>query len=664
MMIKGYLSTNKIKSDLANDDVISALNFLDCGPPDVLEIFREQRLLLIPKDRDELFRRYEQKVREICKDQKIINYELNYIRFIDIYIQETYKINKEIKQLLQDFLFFDLKSFFFAINIHLENYFESIHLDLIELLKKNDLTSQPSSEISSNTEFAYHNLKGRINDALFGLTHLVNIFSELKESRPSSKIGKNLDLMNVEKLITAFNLVGRLNTYQYVLDQISCTEWYIENIIKIENDKIVFEFSICDLLFQKAREIGMQRMLSRVIIGREKSRWLKQAIQSVQVQIFEHAWNYFQEKNNILLTSNKIFESTKESMLKNLDILDAEDELLVGTSEINNTSIFGQYIVAATLTAFTYAAEGLKKQLPKKAFQFTFPYLPLNEIKKIISELRVAGKTIDKEIVEDYISSLPTKRHLDIFRKPYIRDHNNEVFATEHFVYSSWVTNARSTLMQGGKTADLVGKIWENYIADILRKNGWPTVIEGLKVKENGKLLTDIDIVAKRDHVLLLIQLKVYYGTGVNNYEQWKFKKKLEHGSRQVKISEAAIKEDMSILNNHFTKKELQEIKHIKSIVMTNSHYYNGWVCNDVPVMSAGSLMQIVNGATVKYTTGDGVVLSEEKYASTENLTVDEFISFVDLPLDWRIGPQKYKVREHIENFDNFIFKFPIFENE
>ncbi|WP_353146524.1 hypothetical protein [Chryseobacterium sp.] len=661
-MTKLNISINKIKSDLANDDFISAINLLKTGGTNALEIFREQRLLLIPKNPDELFKVYEQKVKEIT-DQNIINYELNYIRFIEVYTQETHKIKQEIQYLLQGFLFFDLKSFFFVINIQLEKYFESIHTDLIDLLEKNNSKSQSHSELSSNSEFVYHNLKGRINDVLFGLSHLVNIFSELKGDKPSNEIRKDLDEENEEKLISAFNLVGRLNTYQYALDQISCTEWFIENIIETENNNIIFEFSIYDITFQKAREIGMQRILSHKMIGRKKNRWLKQVIQNVQAQIFEYAWNYFQNKHNILLTSNKIFENTKELMLKNLDMLDAEDELLVGTSENDNTSIFAQYMVAAVLRAFVFAAEGLKKQLPKKVFQFTYPYLPINEIKKIINELRVEGKTINPDIIEDYICSLPMKRHLDISRKPYIRDHKNDVFATEYFS-DGWVANARASLMQGGKTADLVGKIWERYIANILRNNKWPTVIEGLKIKENGKLLTDIDIVAKREHVLLLIQLKVYYGTGINNYEQWKFKKKLEHGAHQVKISEAAIGENINILRNYFHKNELEEITQVKSIVMTNAHYYNGWICNEVPIMSTGSLMQIINGATVKYTDGEGAILSEEKYSSSENLTVDEFIGFIDLPLDWRIGPQKYKVRIHIENLDNIIFKFPIFENE
>lgn len=661
-MSKSSLSISKIKSDLANDNFASAIDFLNSGETNVLEIFREQRLLLISKKPDALFQVYEQKVKEIINDQKIISYELNYIKFIRVYIQKTSEINQEIEQLLQTFLSFDLKSFFFAVNVQLEIYFESIHEDLIISLEKNNIQSQSNSEISSNTEFAYHKLKGRINDALFGLTNLVNIFAKLKGDSTNNEVQQNLNDDDVEKLITAFNLVSRLNSYQYILDQLSCAEWYVENVI--EDDNLIFEFVICDVLFQKAREIGLQRMLSSKIRGREKTRWLKQVVQNVQLQILEYAWNYFQEKHNILLTSDKIFESTKKSMLDNLDILDAEDELLVGTSENSNSSILAQYMVAAVLTAFAFAAEGLKRQLPKKAFQFTYPYLPLNEIKQIIIDLRVVGKTIDPEIVEDYISSLPLKRYLDIFKQPYIRDHKNEIFATEYFVFDGWLTNTRATLMQGGKTADLVGKIWESYIAQVLRDNNWSKVVEGLKIKQNGKLLTDIDIIAKRENVLLLIQLKVYYGTGVNNYEQWKFKKKLEHGAHQVKVSESAIREDISILKNHFNKQELDEITKIKSVVMTNSHYYNGWICNHVPVMSTGSLMQIIHGATVRYNDRQGTILSEEKYATSKNVTVNEFLGFIDLPLDWRIGSQKYTVKTHIENFDNITFKFPIFENE
>ncbi|MET3036080.1 hypothetical protein ABXT08_08260 [Chryseobacterium sp. NRRL B-14859] len=661
-MTKPNISINKIKKDLANNNIISCVTFLNSDLPNILEIFKEQRFLLIPSNYEELFQLYEEKVKVIYKDQKKINHELNYTKFLRVYIQNTKEINREINQLLKDFLSFGLKSFFFAINTQLESYFESIHDDLIKLLNKNSLISQSASEISSNTAFFYHVLKGKINDALFGQTNLVNIFAKLKEEETYIEVTENLDDELVNKLIDALNLSSKLNTYQYAIDQVSCNEWYIETVNETEKGKLIFEFAIYDPLFQKAREIGLQRMLSEVSMRKEK-RWLKLIIQHVQTQIFDYAWNYFQEKNNILLTSDEIFISARESMIKNLDLLDAEDELLVGTSENHNIDILSHYIVAAVLTAFTFAANGLKKQLPKKKYQFTYPVLPIIEIKKIISELRLGDKIINSEIIENYISTLPLKRHLDIFKQPYIRDYEDKIFATD-FIYDGWVASIRTTLTQGGRTADLVGKMWENYIADILKKDGWSNVIEGLKIKENGKILTDIDIVAKKEHVLLLIQLKVYYGTGINSYEQWKFKKKLQHAAHQVKISETFIKKDINILRNHFKKYELQEITYIKPVVMTNCHYYNGWICDNIPIMSVGSLMQIVNGTNVKFMTKNGNVLSEKKYSNDTKLNINEFLSFIDLPLDWRIGPQKYKIRTHMEDFDNLIFKFPIFEIE
>ena len=214
--------------------------------------------------------------------------------------------------------------------------------------------------------------------------------------------------------------------------------------------------------------------------------------------------------------------------------------------------------------------------------------------------------------------------------------------------------------MQGGGISDIVGNSWENYISKIMNETHWHKVFQGIKIKRNGKTLTDIDILALKDDLLVIIQIKIYYGSGINTFEQWKFRKKLEQAVRQVKLSEQAITSNMSLLSNYFDKNELKEIRNILPLVMTNSHIFNGWKHDGVPIMSVGSLMQFIKGGTVKFQNNEGKVLGEKAYRKSTQFTVEEFIKFVEMPLDWRIGNLTFKVVYHTEEFEHAGLKFPM----
>src|SRR6202012_1671327 len=140
---------------------------------------------------------------------------------------------------------------------------------------------------------------------------------------------------------------------------------------------------------------------------------------------------------------------------------------------------------------------------------------------------------------------------------PYVKDENGKIYAIDLLAANNWPDCVRINLVQGGKTGAMIGKIWESYIADILKEDGWAKVAQNVKLTRKGRTITDIDIIAKRNDLLLLIQLKVHYGAGNHTFEQWKFKEKLIHGVSQVKLSEENILADLSLLKHHFNQSQL-----------------------------------------------------------------------------------------------------------
>jgi hypothetical protein len=654
---------NKIKNDLRNKDFSSAIALLTAADEVVLKHFKEQRLLLYPDTSEQLISAYIEAANRIHVVGQNLDVELNYVKFISTYIKATTHLSKKVKGLLKNFENRNLKDFLFITNIHLEKYFKSAFKDLEILLAKNNSHADVLEKKTMISEFGHHVLKGRLNDAIFAQLNLVNIFSTVQVEKPNEDFIVLTEEKLIGKLVSAFNISGFLNCYQYALDQISCNEWYVQKVSDNRKGHSIFDFSIVDIDFQKAREIGLQRELASKLMGKQKKRWLRTILEETICQSYDHAWKYYQEENQLLITDNKTYLKFKDQLLQNLDELDAEDELLVGVAS-QNISIISHYVVVGIIDAFISASEALKNKLPRKPYLFTYPSLPYEEIINLVKRVRVLGLQLDETVIDDYISELPINRHLDLYKAPIIRMKSGKILALEHLAGGGWPTWVRVNLMQGGQTADIIGKAWESYIASILRDNQWTNVVEGFKIKKGGKVATDVDIIAKREDVVLIIQMKVYYGTGVNNYEQWKFRKKLEHAVEQVKISENLINQDLKTLQSIFSKSELNEIKRIKTLVMTNCHYFNGWKLNGIPIMSVGSLMQIINGATVRYTTKEGAVLEEKNYASSQNLTVDEFIDFIDLPLDYRIGTKSYKIRIHTEKLKDATMNFPIFEND
>jgi predicted RecB family endonuclease len=652
---------NQIKKELRKGNTNSAIVLLrKTQDKSILREFKEQKLLLIPHNTDEFLSEYRSCACRLSGNKNEQEIELNYIQFCREYLRATQEIKNQIKALINPYLDKGFKSFLWQTNQHLTIFFDHLSIYFQNKFQTNKGEIIPSPEqLAKETESSIHILSAIANDGLFAFTCLANLFSEW-QSEIIHESSDEPPKENIDVLVDALQLAGHLNSYQYALDKVSYGEWRVDHVNKI-NNKLIFKFSIIDIQLEIARDLGLKRMLSERFRPRKK-RWLSEQLEDFAVYALDYAWNYYQDQSGLLIIDNYEYEKAKIHIVKILSQLNAEDELLVEINA-NNPVVISAYVTICVVLGFVVAADFLKKKSKRYSYRYSFPEIPKNEIEKILQNSFVGDNSIINSL-DAFVTKLPIDYHIDLFKAPFLKIKDDKIIAFEYLSQSDWVFWIRSYLMQGGKIADKLGKHWEQYIAYVLKENNWQEVTERIKIRKNAKIVTDIDILVKLDYVLFIIQVKVHYGNGVNQYDQWKCKKKLIEGVQQAKLAEQAIKKDLDILKPHVKSFDLiKEVAHIQPLVVTNVHAFNGWVFDDVPILSTNSLMQIINGATVRFTTNDGTIVDEKKYANSECLSADYVLEFIKLPLDWRIGKPSYNVNYLEEDLGLSTLKLPLFES-
>ncbi|MBB2147371.1 hypothetical protein [Pedobacter gandavensis] len=645
-----------LRKDLSDQVFSSSIGYLN-ESTDIQDLhqFKNQGLLSSPNLPKDLFFCYLENIRRLSTDPELIRLEENYVCFLEAFFEATMRYNQGLIQLLSPYLNRNLKSFLYPLIKPLGTAFDGLFSQMYEELSKqttDEMTSEVKSELHS---LAHNQIRGAIADTLFAVTRLINFYAHHKSEVISPLVYNTIRDEDEILFMEAIRISSNINSFYYALDKIACGEWIVNSAAVIDAG-FEFKFSMIDVELEKARQLGVRRIMIAHLLGRKKQRWLAQFLEPYCLSILEVAWDYYQDALGIFVSGTQKFDQLKADFIRQLDELDAEDELLFGLNR-KNIDVVSHYYTAITIACFVYAARSLSERA-STSYQLTCPEIPETLIEKLISRTKVGDHFLISKIA-DYLTELPIRQHLELFKMPCIRDHSGKIYSLVYIADQGWPQRVRTNLMRGGKIADQIGKAWEDYIAGILLGDGWEKAVQGVKIKENGEILTDIDIIAKRQDLLLLVQLKVHYGAGTHNYDQWKFRQKLIHGVAQVKKSELNIMSKKSVLSTNFSKVELDEIKFIQSVVMTNDHIFNGWKYDGVTIMSTAALMQLVNGAEVRYTSQKGQVIEIKSYAKNRNLSTKEIIDFIATPLDWKIASSEFKIDYHKEDFGKYVLHFP-----
>ncbi len=209
-------------------------------------------------------------------------------------------------------------------------------------------------------------------------------------------------------------------------------------------------------------------------------------------------------------------------------------------------------------------------------------------------------QVVDEHIIDKafdlFISSYPDIRRMDMLSKPLIKNKDGEVYGLYPFVtIMDWGSAIRNTLIIGGKIGDGFGRIWEYYIKNTFELYSWNIICQDKKIFRDGKIITDLDLMAEKNGIVLLIQTKSISNVGTI-YEHWKARNTIKKAIMQAQLAATYIDFTTLDMTNLLKDvgKSLGDIKKIQPIVIIPSVMFSGWTNDEIPVVGFDRLLAIL----------------------------------------------------------------------
>lgn len=140
------------------------------------------------------------------------------------------------------------------------------------------------------------------------------------------------------------------------------------------------------------------------------------------------------------------------------------------------------------------------------------------------------------------------------------------------------ITFNASKSVKAGQNSNHFGKdVFEKVIRGSLNNYGWKVLPFSVKIKNNGEITTDLDLIAYNQGIVILGQIKVA-NCGRSRYDIWKTKQTISKAVEQINLSLFRIHKDSNLiysaLKNQGIISKKEEIKRIIPVVITSSSLF------------------------------------------------------------------------------------------
>ena len=151
-----------------------------------------------------------------------------------------------------------------------------------------------------------------------------------------------------------------------------------------------------------------------------------------------------------------------------------------------------------------------------------------------------------------------------------------------------------------GKSSNFFGKnVFERFVRDRLELYNWKVIKSSITLKKNKQIVTDVDLLAYKDGVLVIGEVKVAHCER-SPYQIWKASVTLRQAQEQAKTTLEILKNDLTLLKSIFAKEniklQVQDIKHIIPVVITTSNYFTS-LEKSPNIIGFDMLMELMNHA-------------------------------------------------------------------
>jgi hypothetical protein len=608
-----------------------------------LQSVKEQKLLFKTRDRaqrEQAIEQYRKAARRILGEDA--ETELNYADFVS-HLASFYELHIPTRETADQFECLSASQKLKLCNKYMDLLMSQLESDYDkDKIGQRDSLQGNHAQMSATFEEILHSRNGDCNDGAWAIARAFNYVSGIRKDRAQSTASK----MQLESARIAFsklvNEAGLLNGIDYIIDKISYGEWYVKEAL--EADTKLFKLAISNIQQEKAKILGIRRHLSNKMRPRKTLRFIQTAFMPFAEDVFSIALRHYTESQ---VTELREVDRIRIELI--LSMLSHEDELLLSITD-RDLDIFTAYLVAISLRISMIAGYSLRESSNKtERAKFHTLGVPFTLLRSCFKGWDIPPEIL-KRTIERYIEKIPRRNYFSLIEKPFFLCEENKISAIRLLANGDWAAAIRSSSIRGGQAGENFGKSWEESCAQTFREFGWKVASRGIKLKRNGKTLTDIDIIAFKSGLLLLVQLKAIGTEASSVYNQWKIREIIKKGASQARIASEFLSENKTWMKsflsaNHITCPDPT----IQPLVLTSSSIFTGLIINEIPVLGYGDLLSLLRGANVNYVDEKGNIKSSKKLAKSSPLTSDEFLDFLQFPIGWRIAGEHQCIYKTLE---------------
>jgi hypothetical protein len=517
-------------------------------------------------------------------------------------------------------------------------------------------------DLVADYERALHEHIGRANDVLFAAARALNEVARITGRRPAPP-GRRVREEASARLRALFTLAGEWNGVSYVLDQVSYGTWYVEDI---EGDRC--RLGLVDPRYELVRGIGIRREhIARITRARGGNRsgvrFLRDLLQRSSEALVDSALLYYEGRTRAVARPPRELMEHYRDVDALLDTIGAEDDLLFMAAN-GDFAVQSRYLAAFAVRVFRETAHFVREGLPKRLQTLlNAPEIPLEHISGLI-DVGPEQRAVFRHALEEVVVDLPAPRHMDVVRSPFVREPSGAARALAFLDATPWPATVRDWIINGGSLGKDVGRTFEGFVQSVLGEGGWNVFGGGTRLKEGSRIVTDVDLFALREGVLLICQVKSVAGAGVVPYDHWRSRGIIEHGARQARLAAELIRKEPERLTSIADRKVRNEVVEVLPVVVSSSALFDGWRCDGIPVISHPTINALTGDVGVRYRTLTGEVHHSVSIAEGSRLDRPMIRSLIEHPLALRVAGEGETVSHRVHRFAGAEWALPEFEPE
>jgi hypothetical protein len=525
-----------------------------------------------------------------------------------------------------------------------------------QLMKDADIYSAGTTV--AERERHLHDLNGAANDFAMAVARVVNECSRVALAEEEVRLRRAERRLTARILRQVVTVASEVNSLEWFFDSVTYGEFTVDTVQ--DGPRPTFRLHFVDARRYLLKTLAIRRSVVLAFLGQRHPRYVREKLKEVESALLQRAVAYYTRevgasgRVHIDLTRA---HATTSAMLAEVD---AEDDLLVVASRSDPRAV-AYYVVAMALRWYSAAADSVHHALQSVNRQLlVIPPIPLAEIASCIGG-------VEKEVVAEAIKSLtlelPARSHISLADRPFVRDGAGMVRPFLRGGVGSWTCVVREALIQGGAIGKSVGAVWEDFYAKSFDGSDWKVVGRGVKLRSNGRILTDVDLLLLRDDLLLVMQIKALIGLGNTPYDHWRNRQTIQFGCAQARVAAGFFESDPDALVSICGKRSAARIKHVQPVVLTNIDQLDGWRVDDVPVISEVTRKAICRGARVDYhDSQSGDIVHTHHFVKREELTTASILQLLQQSIEMQIAAEGTDTTHSVHDVGGLTLLMPEFE--